>query len=496
VTDPVKVIHKVTDRVARLAAIQVLIVAVPALIVLVGAGFGLGVMGEHSWERWGLLLPSHTAWIVQLALWSAAAAGVLAACALAALSFVRSRDPVAAAGQLDRRLGCHEEVLTLAALVKTKAGTNRSGLFPVLWRRAAQHLDRLEPARVFPFQYKTTLRQAAFLTFATIGLMAAALSVLLAANKPPFLTEALQLRKIAREIADANPGDPQARQLAAHLREAAAALTNPTIPPQEKIEQLARVEQELKSRQQHQQMAAASKAQSGAQGSGKGNQGHGTGEGKEAGGNAQQGSGGAGKGNAEGKGSGTGTGQAADGATKLAQARADISRVQARLEAEAKQKAGHEQKNGIKGHAPRPGEQPDLASLEKVGNLPGLGPSKTGQEHNQEQGNSQRQEPGPRKDYGSSQGDTHLGQFPQPGNFEKFYKAGEHGIPMDVKNARYVLFRVPPAQVSAGGGRSVIDRDRPSATVPYANLPLKEERIAAEPDEQQLVPPRYRDLLR
>jgi hypothetical protein len=89
-----------------------------------------------------------------------------------------------------------------------------------------------------------------------------------------------------------------------------------------------------------------------------------------------------------------------------------------------------------------------------------------------------------------------LGQFPEPGNFERFYKAGEHGPPLDIKNARYVLFRIPPAIQRGGGGKSVLDNERPSATVPYENLPLKEERIAADPDERQLVPPRYRDLLR
>ncbi len=67
---------------------------------------------------------------------------------------------------------------------------------------------------------------------------------------------------------------------------------------------------------------------------------------------------------------------------------------------------------------------------------------------------------------------------------------------MDIKNARYVLFRIPPAVQSGGRGKSVIDNERTSATVPYENLPLKDERIAAEPDERQLVPPRYRDLLR
>jgi hypothetical protein len=286
--------------------------------------------------------------------------------------------------------------------------------------------------------------------------------------------------------------------LAAHLRSAATALNNPKVPPQQKLEQLARVEQELETRQQpHQMQAAASKGRSAGKGSGKGAQGQGAGESKENAGNAQQGTG-AGNGNGSGKGNGGGANQPGKGEARIAQARADITKVQARLEAEAKKNSGQpEPNNALKGRAPRPGEQPQLASLEKPGNLPELNRSKSGREPNQEQSNSQRQQSGEqRKNYGSSQGDTHLGQFPQPGNFERFYKAGEHGTPMDIKNARYVLFRVPPAQIGAGGGKSVVDSDRPAATVPYSNLPLKEERIAAEPDEQQLVPPRYRDLLR
>jgi hypothetical protein len=31
---------------------------------------------------------------------------------------------------------------------------------------------------------------------------------------------------------------------------------------------------------------------------------------------------------------------------------------------------------------------------------------------------------------------------------------------------------------------------------PYTNAPLKAERLPASPDEQQLVPPRYRELIR
>lgn len=497
-TDPVKAIQSVRDRLARLAALQTLTAALPPLIVLAGAALFLRALGEHSWERLGFAMPAATLQIVQIVLLCAAGVGVVIAAGLGVLSFRRNDDPIAAAEMIDRALGCRQEVLTLAAIADSTTAPARSLLFPVLWRRAAQHLDRLDPATNFPFQLRQTLRQAGFLTVCTTGLLIAGISVLLAANKPPFSAEGRQLRKIAREIASSSPADPKTRELAAHLRAAADTLENPKVPPETKLEQLASVEQELKTQQQRrQQEAQVSKGESAGKGTGKGNQGQGVGEAKEGAGAGKEGAG-SGQGKGGGKGAGEETGKSGKGEVQLAQARKDISKVQARLEAEAKIKSGRQQKSGgLKAREPRPGEQPDMAKLEGTGNLPNPNQPKAGQQNNQEQGNIQREQPGqPRKNYGSSQGDTHLGQFPQPGNFERFYKAGEHGTPLDIKNARYVLFRIPPALISAGGGKSVIDKDRPSATVPYTNLPLKEERIAAEPDERQLIPPRYRDLLR
>jgi hypothetical protein len=90
-----------------------------------------------------------------------------------------------------------------------------------------------------------------------------------------------------------------------------------------------------------------------------------------------------------------------------------------------------------------------------------------------------------------------LGDFPKAANYERFYKLGEKGPPIDIRDARYVVFRMPAAVVSAGGeGKTVADASNPSASVPYTNVPLKEGQATASPDEQQLVPPRYRDLIR
>jgi hypothetical protein len=308
------------------------------------------------------------------------------------------------------------------------------------------------------------------------------------------------LRRIAREIANSR-ADAAARDLADKLRAIAATLENPKVPPETKLEQLASVEHQLKAQQQRnqQQEGSSGKGQTG----GKGTQGQGAGQGKGGSGQGQDQAGPA-QGKGSGKGSG-GTGQSKSGENQIAEARKDIAKVQAQLEAEAaKQKSPKpSDTNGLKARAPRPGEKPDLAMAESINNpnlkqLKDLSQIKSNREHGQEPNSNRSAQSGQprRKDFGSSKGDTHLGQFPEPGNFERFYKAGEHGLPMDVKNARYVLFRIPPAVQRGGGGKAVVDNDRPSATVPYENLPLNAERIAADPDEHQLVPPRYRDLLR
>ncbi len=61
-----------------------------------------------------------------------------------------------------------------------------------------------------------------------------------------------------------------------------------------------------------------------------------------------------------------------------------------------------------------------------------------------------------------------------------------------------MLFRIPPAVGTASGaGKTVLDKERPTASTPYSNLPLKEARIERRPlMNGSLVPPRYRDLLR
>jgi hypothetical protein len=73
---------------------------------------------------------------------------------------------------------------------------------------------------------------------------------------------------------------------------------------------------------------------------------------------------------------------------------------------------------------------------------------------------------------------------------------GEHGPAINIRDARYVTFQLPTEIQSAGTGAIVPDNTRTRATPPYTNAPLKQERLQISPDEQQLVPPRYRELIR
>ena len=97
------------------------------------------------------------------------------------------------------------------------------------------------------------------------------------------------------------------------------------------------------------------------------------------------------------------------------------------------------------------------------------------------------------KDQGSNQGDTRLGEFPTPTKTQRFSKGGSDAL--NIHDARYVMFRLPSAIPVGSGGTTVIDPNRTKATTPYVNAPLKETSSDAPPDERQLVPPRYRDLI-
>ena len=128
-----------------------------------------------------------------------------------------------------------------------------------------------------------------------------------------------------------------------------------------------------------------------------------------------------------------------------------------------------------------PGTNPNLP-----GNIPEQGAK--GDKNMPSNGNTAGQ------DRGTGLGDTHLGEFPTAQKTQRYLKPGE-GSGVTIRDARYVTFKIPGAPLSGASGRAVLDTSRPTASTPYVNAPLAPTKDNAPPDERQLIPPRYRDLI-
>jgi hypothetical protein len=316
----------------------------------------------------------------------------------------------------------------------------------------------------------------------------------------PTQAAAHRLLRFAKSI-DAAKAPASDRQLAAAARDVAKDLDNPKLPPEQKLAELQSLKRELEQFDARHQTAQSGSGHSSGGGSGSGN-GNGGGSGK-----------GNGPGSGSGSGSGTGssgTGSSATGESggskgkqngkdQMVELRNDISKAQAKLEQEGaaadNSKMAQNKSNNGSGTAPRPGSDANRPGGSN-GSGSGLGfmkmPEPGALAANQMSDGENR---GGRNAKGST-GDTHLGEFPKGGGYERYYKMGE-GPGIAVRDARYVTFQLPSEMASSNsGGATVPDTSRPTATVAYTNAPLKNERLPVTPDEEQRIPPRYRDLIR
>jgi hypothetical protein len=169
----------------------------------------------------------------------------------------------------------------------------------------------------------------------------------------------------------------------------------------------------------------------------------------------------------------------------------EIAKAEAQIETEGA-KNNQPRPGGGEGKAPRPGTGPEKKGAGPNPNQPGNIPRQGGSGHENLPAKGGTQQ---RSDMGSSQGDTHLGEFPAPVKYQRYLKPGEKGAGLEIKDARYVTFRIPGAVPVGAGGAMVTDKNAPKASTPYVNAPLAPSRDNAPPDERQLVPPRYRDLI-
>jgi hypothetical protein len=473
VVNPVEQIDLARRRLKRIAVVRAgLTLAIPALTAL-GLAAGFDQIRAGTWERMGYQMAPQVFVEVRAAL---LAAGLILAAAcgwIAWRAYRRTDDFLNAAEQIDAVVGGRQEIITLANLADPPTGEQarslRTSLFPILWQRATRYLERFDASRAFRFEIRRPLLRSLPIAAALVIALAAAAMALVQIPSAEQL-QARKLRDVAREIAE-SPA-PGSRELSSRIRAAAQALENPKLPPEEKIAKLNELMHELEK----QQRLSSS--------SGTGNQ-----QGKGSG----QGNGSSGQGSGGGQGSGPGEGSNPNGPKgnqQMIELRNDLSKAQAQLEAKAASqsntpKAGE----GGNGTTLKPGKNPNEKGPSEELKLTGKANLPKPEERGQSQSGGARNAG---KDKGE-QGDTHLGEFPSAEKFQR-YTIGK-GPAIQVRDARYVLFRLPTEAVSSNGGQVVPDQGRPSATVPYVNVPLKAERLEVPPDERQLVPPRYRDLI-
>ncbi len=509
-SDPVSLITAARRRIARVAAARTVLRGAPPSVVTLALGLFLAAIGRAILSGSGYALAPSLTRVISGGLVAGGLAGLGLMAFMAWRQYRKSAGFIDAAERIDDLVGAKQQIVTLATLSDPAATHNYqpTALFPILLQRASGYLANFDPRSRFQLEPGAPLIRSSLASLAIV--VALALAMLALVRPPsPYEVTAQQLRSAADQLTQSDSSEAAA-DLARRMRAAASALDNPALAPAQKLEQLAAVEHAIQQREagdkNNQAAAAGSEKGTSTSSAGKGQSGEGSGKGEGKGGSAEgtgEGSGEAKNGKGSGTGSGTGDKQKQD-AEQMAELQKNLQNAQNKLESsDNSNTANPEPKPGDNnpGKAPKPGENPNQPGGNKADKGAGMQDLNGGNKPTNAAGNDlakardQGQAGKPDKDTGVDIGDTRLGQFPTPGKYERFYKPGEHGPALELRNAKYVLFRIPPAEPAGGAGKTVLDKDRPVASTPYTNTPLGAERIQATPDEQQLVPPRYRDLI-
>jgi hypothetical protein len=488
-TSPIEIVLRARNRLARLAVTRTLLYGVLPFAVTLAIAFNLDAINRLAFDHFGYLIGASPARLFQRSLLALALVQLVAVALLAWRAWSRASDFVRTAEQIDRYVGGRQEIVTFAALSDPShptAADMHSPLFPMLWGRVAAYLETFDPRAAFRHELREPLVRS-FVLAALAVVLFSTVAFALMTQPTPAQAVIHRLQQLASSI-DASAASPKQQQLAVAARDVARDLMNPKLPPQEKLAELQALAQELQKYQAQHQAAHAGKANSSG---GSGGNGSGGGGGQ-----------GAGRGSGSSNGSGTsrtgsGAGNAGKANQQMVELHNDIGKAQVQLEQEAESgnkttTARNDSSNGS-GAAPKPGPNRNQPG----GQNPSNGSGQVPQPQTLASGKmSSGESLSTRGSSHGSMGDTHLGEFPKAGNYQRFYKLGERGPTINVRDARYVTFQLPTEIASTGTGVMVPDNTSPRATTPYTNLPLKLERLPVSPNEQQLVPPRYRELIR
>jgi hypothetical protein len=468
---------------------RTLLYGVLPFAVTLAIALNLDAINGLAFAHFGYLMGASPARLFQRSLLALALVQLVAVALLAWRAWSHASDFVRTAEQIDRYIGGRQEIVTFAALSDPShpaAADTRSPLFPMLWGRVAAYLETFDPRAAFKLELREPLVRS-FVLAALAVVLFSTVAFALMTQPTPAQAAIHRLQKLVSSI-DASAASPKQQQLAVAARDVARDLINPKLPPREKLAELQALAQELQKYQARHQAPNA----------GKGNSSGGNGS------NGSGGSGGQGAGQGSGSGNGSGTSRNGSGAGNAGKANQqmvelhnDVTKAQVQLEQQAESgnkttTARNDSSNGS-GAAPKPGPNRNQPGGQNRSNGSGQVP----QPQTLASGKTSSGESlSARGSSHGSMGDTHLGEFPKSGNYQRFYRPGERGPTISVHDARYVTFQLPTEIASTGTGVMVPDNASPRATTPYTNLPLKLERLPVSPNEQQLVPPRYRELIR
>jgi hypothetical protein len=478
--NPIKIILSARKRIANLALIRILLHAALPLAATLVIAIASNLLNGLAFDFFGYFMDRAAARLFQILLFSMTAVGLLTTAWFGWRAWLSASDFLRAAEQVDRCVKGRQEVVTLASLsepASSEAAGMRSPLFPMLWERVSASLGAFDPSSSFELEVRKPLIRS-FISAVGVVIASGAVAFALIIPADPTRIVSRRLQLLANTIGESASGLAQ-QQLAAAARDVANDVVNPKLPPQQKIAELRSIEQELHKFQARNSGSHAGRGNSSGNGAGKG-------EGE-----------GSGSGNGHADSQGAGVGKEGKGNRQVIELSTDLAKARAKLQQQAD--------SGNKTATARNDSSKDIQAAQK----PGRNPNQQGAQ-NSANGSGQVPEPQnvasakmpfgtsarPRPTDQGSMGDTHLGEFPKGGNYQRFYKLGERGATIDVHDARYVTFQLPTEIESAGTGAVVADNTRPRATAPYTNAPLKPQRLRASPEEQQLVPPRYRELIR
>lgn len=507
---PIEVITLARGRIARIAAIRAsMLFAVPALTAI-ALGILLPWIGAMTWERMGYLLATDAMAIARISLIAVGIIAIVAGLLRGWRAYSESNDFVGAAIRIDDLVHAHQQVVTLATLsnpaTPEASRTPRSPLLPVLMRNVIAALSAFNPEREFELEVGEPFKQSML----PAGAIAIGLGIaMLALVRPPTPLQktAIELRRLADKF-EASAKSDDDEKLAERVKQAAADIENPKLPPEQKRNELETI---LASVEKKEAQAgdspgdttggkgsdagtSSSSAAGGSKGKGEGGQGQGQSKGENKGKGSGKGEGAGGQNQGGGKKKGDKNGRTADSV----ELRNELAKAEAQVQTDnisANQSPSKPSPDQKTAQAPQAGSDPNRqGGSEKNENQKGSAPMPVPQNNN----TAANQTPnglGKKPDKGGTSGDTHLGEFPSAANYQRFLKPGEKGMALNLNDARYVVFKIPASVASGGDGKTVIDTERPRATTAYTNAPLAPTSDTAPPDERQLVPPRYRELI-